>query len=117
MEAPPEVTTAAGDPAAKSEQDIARLQGFFDRVVANYQGQQELSALLEEIKSGQKEKSAILDAHKQLVEDSAGMLSDLENTEWATNLYDDKVTVLTDCVVALELYQRRYRDRHRRLHE
>jgi ABC-type glycerol-3-phosphate transport system substrate-binding protein len=97
--------TSVADEQAKADADYAKLEGFFNRVIENYTSQQELTTLLEEVKSGQKEESALLDAYKKLAEDSNGMLQDVQSTTWETNYYDDKLAVLNECVEALALYQ------------
>ncbi|SMB89880.1 hypothetical protein SAMN00017405_0672 [Desulfonispora thiosulfatigenes DSM 11270] len=97
--------TSPANQQGASVEDYAKLEGFFDRVIENYTGQQELATLLEEVKSGQKEESALLDAYGKLAEDSAGMLQDVQNTTWETNHYDDEVAALNACVKALALYQ------------
>ena len=96
---------AAADEQAKADADFAKLQGFFDRIIENYEDQQAIGTLLEEVKSGQKEESDLLDAYKQLAEDANEMLQDVQSTAWETNIYDDKAKVLTACIEALALYQ------------
>lgn len=96
---------AAADEQAKADADFAKLQGFFDRIIENYEDQQAIGTLLEEVKSGQKEESDLLDAYKQLAEDANEMLQDVQSTAWETNIYDDKAEVLTACIEALALYQ------------
>ncbi len=103
--APAQQQESVADEQAKADEDYAKLEGFLNRIIANYQDQQALATLLEEIRSGQKEESALLDAYKQLAEDANGMLQDVQNTAWATNYYDDKAAVLTECAEALALYQ------------
>ena len=96
---------AATDGQAKADADFAKLQGFFNRIIENYEDQQAIGTLLEEVKSGQKEESNLLDAYKQLAEDANEMLQDVQSTAWETNIYDDKAEVLTACIEALALYQ------------
>ncbi len=97
--------TSVADEQAKADADFAKLQGFFDRIIENYEDQQAIGTLLEEVKSGQKEESNLLDAYKQLAEDANEMLQDVQSTAWETNIYDDKAEVLTACIEALALYQ------------
>lgn len=102
---PPQQQASLSDEQAKADEDYAKLLDFSDRISTNYQSLQELVALTDEVKNGQKEESVLLDAQKQLADDSAGMLADLQDTVWATKYYDDKVTALTDCVEAIAAYQ------------
>lgn len=97
--------TSVADEQAKADADYAKLEGFFNRVIENYTRQQELATLLEEVKSGQKEERALLDAYRELAEDSNGMLQDVQSTTWETNYYDDKLAALNECIEALALYQ------------
>lgn len=97
--------TSVADEQAKTDADYAKLEGFFNRVIENFTRQQELATLLEEVKSGQKEESALLDAYRELAEDSNGMIQDVQSTTWETNYYDDKLATLNECIEALALYQ------------
>ncbi|OZV11640.1 hypothetical protein CIW83_13365 [Tissierella sp. P1] len=99
----PEASVA--DEQAKADADYVNLEDFLNRIVENYTEQQEIVTLLEEVKSGQKEESALLDAYRKLAEDSNGMLQDMENTTWETNYYNDQVAALNECVEVLALYQ------------
>jgi len=96
---------SVADEQTKADEDYAKLEGFFNGVVENYTTQQEIATLLEEVKSGQKEESALLDVYKSLADDSNGMLKEVQNTTWETNHYDDHVAALNACVEALALYQ------------
>lgn len=99
----PEASVA--DEQAKADADYVNLEDFLNRIVENYTEQQEIVTLLEEVKSGQKEESALLDAYRKLAEDSNGMLQDMQNTTWETNYYNDQVAALNECVEVLALYQ------------
>ncbi|GEM_PF-3043187 len=93
------------DEQAKADEDYAQLQGFMNGITEIYAGQQEIVAMLEEVKSGQREESDLLQGYQLLAEMSENLLTDVENATWITNYYDDKVIALTDCVTALALYQ------------
>lgn len=70
-----------------------------------YSSQQEIAAMLEDVKSGKREESDLLQGYKQLAEMAQSLKSNVENATWITSYYDDKVAVLTDCVTALALFQ------------
>lgn len=105
-EAPIEQQQEVSDANEKGnpDADYAKLEGFLDRIIANYEAQQGIATLVEEVKSGQKEESALLDAYKNLADDASGMLQDVQSTQWETNNHDDKVTALADCAEALVAY-------------
>ncbi|MEG1448161.1 MAG: hypothetical protein RR048_01580 [Oscillospiraceae bacterium] len=105
-EAEPSEQPSVEEEQAKADEDFAQLQGFMNGILEIYNGQQEIATIMEEVKSGQKGESDLLDAYKQLADSSEALASEVQNATWTTNYYDDKVAALTECVDALALYQK-----------
>lgn len=81
--------------------DYAQLTDMLKIISAHENIQQQIVSLTEQVKNGAAEESALLEATKQLSEDSQAMLDAVKNAQWKTGYYKEHLFHLTTAVEAL----------------
>lgn len=91
----------AADEQALADADYEQLTQLMTATVAHEDMITQMGTLREQVVNGEATEADLLDAYKQLSDDSLLLLSSVQGTEWQTEQYTEHVTLLTAAVQAL----------------
>lgn len=91
----------AADEQALADADYEQLTQLMTATVAHEDMITLMGTLREQVVNGEATEADLLDAYKQLSDDSLLLLSSVQGTEWQTEQYTEHVTLLTAAVQAL----------------
>jgi hypothetical protein len=104
-QAAPETSAAsdgqAADEQAMADADYEQLKQLMSATVAHEDLITQMGALREQVVNGEATEDALVEAYKQLSDDSQLILSSVQAAEWQTEQYAEHVALLTAAVEAL----------------